>query len=490
MAIFEIEHGGKVFEVDAPDQGAALSAFQQFSGTAPAASVAGAIEGQSGRVEPSLMGSIANNPLLSPITDIPQEIGGAAKSALGSITENLNPFSDKHRASIEKRSKQPFFSLEALKEHVSSLGDVGSGLGAIPALAASPITGAARSLIGHPYAAITGMPYEEAKDKVDTAMMGVRALSVGPGAKPRTLPAKTPSTAEIDAAATAGFDSAKNSGVLVPAADVKNLAQTVKTDLTADGFRDYLAPKTFAVLSELENAPAGGASNIADLHGVRRVLGKAASSPDPTERAAASRVMATLDKQLSAISPELKDAIGNYATLKKAEELGGKMDNAANNAGAANSGMNVENSIRQQLRSILNSPKARRGYKPEELEQMRKIARGTMTADAIRTAGNLLGGGLGMHGAIMAGAGFMAAPPFGALAPVAGAGMKMLGNKLAKNKASALDEMIRARSPLAQSMPPRQMLPPHPLLGSIFPYGFPQGLIPLMGAMPARAEDE
>lgn len=112
------------------------------------------------------------NQFISAITDIPHEVYEAGKSAVTTIGENLNPFSESRRSAIAKASKSPSF-LGTVGDVIGQTADTGKGLLAIPELIASPITGTARSAIGHPFSAVTGIPYDEAKGNVDTAMMGL-----------------------------------------------------------------------------------------------------------------------------------------------------------------------------------------------------------------------------------------------------------------------------------------------------------------------------
>lgn len=113
--------------------------------------------------------------LTEPITDIPKEIGAAASEAGSAINKGLNPLASQG---------QP------LKGAWEQFKDVGSGLAAIPSLAMSPLTGASRSAIGHPYSDITGIPYDKAKDAVDMAISAAAprgALPRAPTIKGSTL---------------------------------------------------------------------------------------------------------------------------------------------------------------------------------------------------------------------------------------------------------------------------------------------------------------
>lgn len=133
-------------------------------------------------------------------SDIPHEIYQAGSSALSTIGDNLNPFSEKRRAAIMQQANAPSF-MEGMKQGVSQTADVGSGILAVPQFVASPVTGASRSLIGHPMANIehaigtvinpqvaakdnpTEM-YETAKGDVDTAMSALAARRGSPAVLP------------------------------------------------------------------------------------------------------------------------------------------------------------------------------------------------------------------------------------------------------------------------------------------------------------------
>lgn len=394
--------------------------------------------------------------------------------------------------------------------------NVGKGLAAIPGLLASPITGAARSLIGHPLAsaehaigtaiapdiAAKDNPaemYNTAKGDVDTAMMGLRPSGATPiGA--RTITPPVPSIEDISSAAKAGFQNVQQSGAAVTSNAVGKMALDGENKLRGMGLRPKAAPETFDILSELQNPPANSVGTIGDLHEARQALGQAASSPDPRERLAASTAINHLDDYLSnipaadiatgdpaTVATILKQSIANYATMKKAGDVSLRGEKALNNASAANSGMNLENNIRQQLKQIANNPKLQRGFTAQELSYIKKTARGTIPADAIRTLGNFLGGGGGLGAMLTAGAGAMAAGPAGLAAPLAGAALKSLGNSMTARKLAALNQMIRARSPLAQSLSPIPAPLPSPLttglLGANFRLPF---LMP--GVVPTAAD--
>jgi hypothetical protein len=322
---------------------------------------------------------------------------------------------------------------------------VGGGLNYV----ASPITAPMRSFASRPLEETTGIP----KEYTEFALSLLPWMPKGTGVVRAGEAASVPTAQALEQTAEAGFKGARESGISVPATDVASIAQKAQTVLHNNGYREYLAPKTYAALAEMQNAPEGAIADVADLHGMRRVLGNAAGSPDATERSAAKAVQKALDTYLTTLSPELKDAISNYAALKRSETVTGKLEQAQEATGAANSGMNLGNAIRQRFKSILLDPKQQRGFTDEEIGAMRSIVRGTYTQNALRIAGNILGGGGGLGSLAAAAAGAHAEGMAGAIGfPAMGMGIRQLGNAMTMRKVNELDEMIRARSPLGESM--------------------------------------
>ena len=136
--------------------------------------------------------------------------------------------------------------------------------------------------------------------------------------------------------------------------------------------------------------------------------------------------MKGVDDLLSAV-PEANDARKTYAAAKRAETINDALERAELNAATSGSGQNLDNTTRQAVKSILQNPKARRGFSQEELEQMAHISRGTFVGNTSRYLGNLLGGGGGVGTSVAAGAGAYAFGPAGAAAPVVGLRLQKVG---------------------------------------------------------------
>lgn len=278
-----------------------------------------------------------------------------------------------------------------------------------------------------------------------------------------------PSAKELKTAGSEGYNTARELGVEIAPASLQSLGEKIGLGLGEKGIDATLAPKTHGIIGKLANPPQDAVVTVSNLETLRRSLGHAAKDfTNPTEQLAAKRALADLSDYMAAIpsqdvirgpaaeaSKVLKDATGNYAAAKRSEQLTEAVDAADLNAAAANSGQNIGNATRQRIKSIINSDKKSAGYSPEELAQMERVVRGTNSGNTMRFIGNLLGGGGGLGSVVSAAAGAMVAPPLAAL-PVVGYGMKKLGDASVSRQIRILDEMVRGRSPLANSLPKGQ----------------------------------
>jgi hypothetical protein len=285
----------------------------------------------------------------------------------------------------------------------------------------------------------------------------------------------TPSAEALKEAATKGYNAAKEMGVEYSSSAVTKMAGDIQRTLEKDGVLAELSPKTFAILSKLQDAPESSVATLEGLDAARKALGHAAGDfANKTEQFAARRAIEELDGFLASNDPSsvvagaatsardaIKAARGNYAAASRSETVADLARNSELRADATASGQNLGNTLRQRLASLLQSDKATRGFSPEEIAAAEEAVKGSKTANALRYIGNYLGGGGGLGANIAdlsaAGVGAVAGGPGGAIVgPIAsrtvGAGSKALSNALTKSQVNKLDEMIRQRSPLYQDM--------------------------------------
>jgi hypothetical protein len=348
-------------------------------------------------------------------------------------------------------------------ETAKGVGNIAAGtLGYV----ASPINAAYRSVVGQPIEDVTGVPREIPEFAAQLATPGIGMTSLTKSEPVVTAVAKAaPSITELKAAAKAGYDSPEVSSLVIKPTAISKYSEETQSALNNAGFDENLAPKTFGILSKLEKVPEGATVTGNNIQSVRRMLGNAAGSTDPTERAAASHAIDALDDLLpkvaqadvlsgdaTAAAKTLETARGNYSAAKQAEKIDNKTVQAEVRAAAANSGMNVANTVRQRMADVVLKPAERRGLLPEEVQAAQDISEGTRGQNILRAAGNAMGGGGGLGAAVTGGIGALATPGgIGGLIPIAGFAMKALANKMTLAQAGKLSEMIRSRAPLASS---------------------------------------
>jgi hypothetical protein len=284
-----------------------------------------------------------------------------------------------------------------------------------------------------------------------------------------------PTADQLREAASRGYNTAREMGVRYKSPAVANLAQSVRSELEADGILAELAPKTFKILDKLSTPPAGSDAPLTGVLAARRALKNARMDfTNPTEKLAAERIIRSLDDFIG--SPDdaavlagpaaeagklVKDSAGNYAAAKRSDMLTGKLDKADRQAAVANSGLNMDNTIRQRANDILNSEKLQKGFSKLEIEMIRRVAEGDRTRNTVRFVSNLLGGGGGLGasltsaggatlGTIIGGPGGAAVGALGL--PAAGLGLKVAGGRMSRGAMNAVDLATRTRSPLYQQI--------------------------------------
>jgi hypothetical protein len=273
------------------------------------------------------------------------------------------------------------------------------------------------------------------------------------------------------------------------------LGDFFRAEMRQKGFNPEGSKQTFAVLNEYFGPNAPPITNYRDFLTVKDALQKIRMSPDASDKAAAELILERVYKFVEKADPRTvmagspaatgakligggdmrseaiaaaretgrlnAEARGNYAASKRSELVTGKIDKADRQAAKANSGLNLDNTLRQRADDILSSDKLKKGYSPFELEMFRRVVDGDRTTNTLRFVANILGGGggLGMSvgGTIGAAAGAALGGPIGAAvgavgAPAVGFGLKKTGGALTKKAMLNADAAVRSRSPLYQQM--------------------------------------
>jgi hypothetical protein len=309
--------------------------------------------------------------------------------------------------------------------------------------------------------------------------VGDRAIP-GVARRETTRAGPAPKTPALRDVSGKQFDAFRASGANVKVEAARGFTRVATAQLEKEGFLSPDAKSTYNVLKMLEGGPNSGYLSPAGIHSARKALGRIAGNyNNPTDQAAASRVIKMLDEFFETLPPQgfvdraaaeqagaakqlFRDARGNWAAAERSDTLTGKVHAAELRAAAANSGRNLDNSIRQRLAGIAISPSQGRGFTKGEIGQVEGVVKGTKGMNAARIGGNLLGGGGGLGSVVSGAVGGMGAAaatgsPVGALlgaaAPATGWALKGLENRLARKAVGKVDEATRARSPLAANQP-------------------------------------
>jgi hypothetical protein len=490
MPVFEVEANGKIYEVEAPDQQAALSALKVAPTSMPAATPEpdvsimgdmaksggiGLVKGGLGMLgAPGDMGSLASGAFdavtgaLGADSGKVQQFKDMARMATKAVPM-LAPFAGPTSQDLQKTVEGvtgDFYKPQTMAgEYAQTAGEfapamiggpggVGSKLlsrVAAPALASETAGQITKGTEFEPYARVAG------------------ALAGGAGAAKLMAPkaAAVASVDELSDAASSAYKAPEVKALAINPASTKAASGSIKQTLYGEGFDENVAPMTFALVKRLEN-PVGNTANVADIDNIRKVLNKINGNfAQPIEQGAARKAIEGIDDYLAnikkpdviagdamAASKTLKEARANSAAKFRLERVEGAEYRGELNAASAHSGQNTNNATRQAIKSILLSPSKRRGFNDEEIAQMEKVVKGTATGNAMRAVGKVLSTS-GMQGGLVAGGSIVAAPATAGLSlalPVAGYAAQKLGDKSTADAIKELRRLIASRSPLAAQM--------------------------------------
>lgn len=297
----------------------------------------------------------------------------------------------------------------------------------------------------------------------------VGAKTLGPAAER----AVAPTYHELKTAANADYQAARNSGLELHPQGVAQFAAKAEQDITGanHGFTGGQygdAPKTLAVLDTLQKPPHGAVVTASNIDAVRKNLGRLSretleGKPTP-DAAAASVALEHLNDYTQNIPTNhilagdaaeylraTKQGNANYAAAQRVRNFDSKITKAENNA-AGGIATSLENQIKSQSRTILNNPKAQRGWSADELASLQRLNNGTLGSNILRQAGR---GGAGVipimgHVGLAAGSGGATLPLQAAIAATL-YGARKGSEAITKSRAMDLAEMLAKRSPEYQS---------------------------------------
>lgn len=421
MAVFEIETPDGTFEVDAPDENAAIQALQGLQGAQQASAPP-----QAPQAEQPYSGMLLPYSRSEGETRFDPEAG-----LMGVFKRGLTLPGEVYRGEVDPMSEEGIgraFEASAVTVPASAVAGTGRAL--------------ARAAFGKPAKATRGP-----KPAVPTAQ-------------------------ELKQAGSQGFTQLRDLGVDYTPQAIRDAMTGARVVLDKEGLLPNVAPKTHRLLGQLtKETEPGAVMQLSTLHAVRKNLNKIKKNfNDPTEQEAARRVMRELDNFIEAgegavagsadeAGAILSAANANYAAGKRTELLDKLLTKAQRDAAKANSGANIGNIIRSAATRVLEDEKKAAGFSPEEIQLLDGIVSGSRPANFLRDVGNLFGGGggLGQLSAVGAGLGtgaFMGSPGTGAALaiglPLTGMAAKRASAGLTKKALGKTRKAVAARSPVYQ----------------------------------------
>jgi len=299
-------------------------------------------------------------------------------------------------------------------------------------------------------------------------------LAPGIAGAPVRQGVRVPTAQELHGAADAGYGALRNLDVHYDVDHVGSMVVGTQDALSQLGLSSEVAPKTFAVLNRLGNPSSEAVSvPLAGLQNARTILGRIGQGIDPTDRLAAKRAISSIDSFIQNVPEEavlagpasiasevLSRANGNYAAAAREDKLNATGQYSKFATSSANSGANYDNTLRQQVKPLINPkyPQRLNGFTQPEKKAVTRVVEGSVPRNVLRYASSAMGGGGGwgaaMEGLGAASAGYATHGPLGAAAgfgiPVAGRALRGVQNRMARAALNNASELVRSRSPLYQ----------------------------------------
>lgn len=297
---------------------------------------------------------------------------------------------------------------------------------------------------------------------------------------PKAGAAEAPSTQAIKDASQAAYKASEDAGVIIKPNVLQDFSANVNAKLADLSYRPALQPKIGILLDEIASDTSRGNITLKGVDGLRQVALGISRDGNASERMMARKIVSYLDDSLSNLAPsdvivtgtaDPAEAVGAltkarmlWRTQAKSQVVDDLLEAATNKASRTNSGGNLQNAVRQGFSKILDQPKLRRMFDPDEITAIQQLVDGSRTQNTLRTIGRLAPSSNSMLGPILAqmgltGGGYAAGGIPGAAAglavPAVGAAAKALATRSTLNEANAVSRLVRsAAAPAAQAAEP------------------------------------
>lgn len=264
---------------------------------------------------------------------------------------------------------------------------------------------------------------------------------------------------ELQRAKTAAYDATDALGIRYKPEDYKRLVVDIGKDVQAKHINPTRHPKAVSVVNEMLNeAKSGYAPTLRQLDERRQMIFRDLGKADEAEAFFGNRITDKLDDFIDTAQVGLSGDPSKAApAIRQARELNRRWRNASTleealikaerRAASTDSGANLENAVRQNVRRILDNKKTARFLNAQEKAALETVVRGTRGQNALRATGNLLRGpggwaatGGGVAGSVLSGS------PIGLAAvgaPLAGSAFKAASRGIGRANEQFAEQMLR-----------------------------------------------
>ena len=265
---------------------------------------------------------------------------------------------------------------------------------------------------------------------------------------------------ELRTAKSAAYKAADDLGIAYTPQAYDDMLTDIATDLKAAKINPNRHQAAYSVMEDLV-AQRGRPMTLTELDQWRQIIRRDLITPSYTNKAMAADAdfgQTMLDKiddfinsasgqqvisgDASKAGPAMLAARELNSRYRKAETIADAIYKAQMQTAATGSGGNINNAIRQQIKSILISPSRSKGFTPAERQLMEAIVRGGKVENLLRLVGKLSPSGNGLMAAL--GIGGTVMNPTMAAAPLAGMAAKGMADRATLSKAAQLQELIAA----------------------------------------------
>lgn len=487
MAVFEIQGlDGSTYEVEAPDENAAVVGFQRAmqpqqpaAAPPPASAEQPTLPGPSSALTAATLGSRQGltfnfgDELMAAAT-VPIELGIGAWTGKDAGKGLVDRISDAYSRGLEQeRALQG--QAQSQNPIAYTAGNVAGGLATSSQLLKGGATllnggGTASSMIGRGaaegalYGAAAGAGEGQGwEDRANKALIsgGVGGVTggalggAGVALAGRNARAAAPSIDDLAAAKSASYAAADNAGVAYTPAAVDRLNQRVATALTDIGFDPALQPGATVALKRIQDL-AGQNITLTGMDTLRKVASNGFIPGNKSNNMAVSKIIEAIDdvvtnpraadvlsSNAADAAKALTEARGFAAREAKATKLADALYAAETRTGATGSGGNIDNASRQRIASILLNKNQSRGFTAQERKALETVAKGTTVQNLARLVGKLSPSGNGLNLLLQGGAAYGSG---GATLPfaVAGAAAKKFADTATSRNVAIADALIRS----------------------------------------------